>query len=59
LLLSSRHRHVDYFVIPAHNLTLDEHKNVTYHHSRLMGVADVQNAVSLARGLKEALSQRR
>lgn len=35
---------VDFYTLPSHNLTLGG-SNVTYHHSRLMGVSDINNAV--------------
>lgn len=36
---------MDFYVLPTHNLSLPL-KNATYHHSRLMGVSDIENAVS-------------
>ena len=38
-------RFVDFYTLPSNNFTLDAN-NVTYHHSRLMGASDVENAVS-------------
>ena len=37
-------RFVSYYTLPTHNLTSPSN-NVTYHHSRLMGVSDIENAV--------------
>ncbi len=37
---------VDFYVMPTHNLSLPDVKNATFHHSRLMGVSDIENAVS-------------
>ena len=41
-------RFVDYFTIPSYNLTSGTN-NLTYHHSRLMGVSDIQNTVSISK----------
>ena len=38
-------RFVDYYTLPSNNFTL-EANNVTFHHSRLMGASDIENAVS-------------
>ena len=37
-------RFVDFYTLPTHNLTA--FNNATFHHSRLMGVSDINNAVS-------------
>ena len=39
-------RFVDYYTLPSNNFTL-EANNVTFHHSRLMGASDIENAVSI------------
>jgi len=39
-------RYVDYFTIPTHNLTDYSESGVTYHPSRLMGLADILNTVT-------------
>ena len=39
-------RFVDVFTLSTQNLTQD-YSNVTFHHSRLMGVSDIKNAVSI------------
>ncbi len=40
-------RFVDFYTLPSHNLTSQHGSNSTYHHSRLMGVSDIENADSL------------
>lgn len=44
-----RPRIVDFFSLPTHNLTEDRPDAAaeTFHHSRLMGVSDLENAVKL------------
>lgn len=42
----SFNRYVDYFIIPSHNLTDYSENGVTYHPSRLMGLADILNTVT-------------
>ena len=38
-------RFVDVYTLNTQNLT-QKYSNVTFHHSRLMGVSDIENAVS-------------
>ena len=38
-------RFIDLFVVSTHNITEVEQPSVTYHHSRLMGSADILNTV--------------
>ena len=38
-------RFIDFYTLQSNNFTLDSN-NVTYHHSRLMGASDIENAVS-------------
>ena len=48
LFLSLHHlssRFVSYYTLSTHNFTSPSN-NVTFHHSRLMGVSDIENAVS-------------
>ncbi|XP_021929217.1 uncharacterized protein LOC110834409 [Zootermopsis nevadensis] len=40
-------KYVDYFTIPSHNLTDSSENGVTYHPSRLMGLADILNTDSI------------
>ena len=42
----SAFRFVDFYTLPSHNLTAQS-SNATYHHSRLMGVSDIGNAVRI------------
>ena len=42
----SAFRFVDFYTLPSHNLTAQS-SNATYHHSRLMGVSDIGNAVRM------------
>ena len=39
-------RFVNYYTLATHNFT-SQSNNVTFHHSRLMGVSDIENAVSI------------
>ncbi|XP_046405125.1 uncharacterized protein LOC124170444 [Ischnura elegans] len=40
-------KYVDYFTVSTHNITDDSERDVTYHHSRLMGLADILNTDSV------------
>ena len=40
-----RCRFVDVYTLSSQNLT-QKYSNATFHHSRLMGVSDIENAVS-------------
>ncbi|XP_071444010.1 uncharacterized protein [Hetaerina americana] len=40
-------KYVDYFTVSTHNITDASEKDVTYHHSRLMGLADILNTDSV------------
>jgi hypothetical protein len=46
LILLFLNRYVDFFTIPSHNLTDYSENGVTYHPSRLMGLADILNTVN-------------